>query len=214
MRLIGTTIVVSILGIIINTGCTKNKFNSRGRSSNNSEKAVPKGTPGNTDPANDTVSLVWKRYRAFEQTLATGLQLNKDQICNEIGTESCIEKVHLSKLGGNEPYDSAQYLRPEGPAALSGIAIDRVILSACIQRVNLDKNGAPVVFKGLNLNGPMDQSKADNITIELYRRLLARDPSDEEKKILREYSTTVSSAEVFAKTACFAVGSSVEFIFI
>ena len=49
-------------------------------------------------------NLQWKRFAALEADLAQALELPKEEICNEFGRESCIGKVHLVPLGGNDPF--------------------------------------------------------------------------------------------------------------
>ena len=46
----------------------------------------------------------------------------------------------------------------------------------------------------------------------LYRRLLSRDPTDDERTIVASLADGQSGAD-FAKLACFAIGSSTEFLF-
>lgn len=162
-------------------------------------------------------TLVWKRYRAFESGLMDGLQLPKADVCVEGGQFSCIETVHLTVLGGNEPYQNAQYERAATPTALTPIAVERVILSACGKRLGLDKGlgASAVVFKHFALSGAMpgpEQIKKQ--TAELFQRLLARDATEAETGIAQSMTQTMLTPEKLALGLCFVVGSSSENVFL
>jgi hypothetical protein len=165
----------------------------------------------------------WKRHAAFEQDLATALELDPSNLCRELGQANCIRQVHLIPLGGNDPFDTGILQPTAEPLATTPAVVDRVLLSACGQRVALDRAapaGEGVVFQALDLNAPApapaDSSTAATIR-ELYRRFLARDPSSDEVALVAELTTRASgerlAAADFAKLACFAIGGSTEFLF-
>lgn len=188
-----------------------------------------KVAPGSGDePAGDyRVSVKndvqWKRYATFESDLASALELDPASLCQEFGEASCIREAHLVPLGGNDPFDTGILQPAAEPLATTPAVVDRVLLSACGQRVALDRAapvGQAVVFKGLDLNGPApvaSESAVSTTVVELYRRLLARDPSPREVDAVAELSAQPSGARVaaadFATLACFAVGGSTEFLF-
>lgn len=161
--------------------------------------------------------LTWKRYRAFENGLMSGLELGKDEVCSEIGRGSCVDQVHLAVLGGNEPYVSAQYERAQAPTILTSIAVERVVLAACERRLALDKGlgtGA-VVFKYWSASDaavPEDKVKAQ--TKELYRRLLAREATGEELAASVDILKIVTTPEKLALSLCLVVGTQVENVFL
>ncbi len=173
------------------------------------------GSP--TPPSLTENNLMWKRYRAIENDLASGLALTKQELCNELGTSSCIDSVHLTLLGGNDPLKGS-YTRLGAPSILTPIAIDRVVLSACARRVSLDQQrdvGAAVVFKFFPLDGSsLSDNQAEQQAILLYQQLLARNPTDSEIAIIKGEAQKSTSNSVFAKSLCFAIASSVEFNFL
>ncbi len=172
---------------------------------------------GNSSSSLADNNLMWKRYRAIENDLATGLSLTKQELCNELGTASCIDSVHLTLLGGNDPLKGS-YTRLINPSILTPVAIDRVVLSACARRASLDQQsgvGAAIVFKFFPLGGSsLSDDQAEQQAVLLYQRLLARNPTDSEIAIIKGEAQRSTSNAVFAKTLCFAIGSSIEFNFL
>ncbi len=162
-------------------------------------------------------SLVWKRYRPLEGGLMDGLELTKKELCNEIGTKSCIDEVHLVALGGNEPFNSANHIQATAPTPITSIAIDRVVLAACSKRVEKDKaaGASAVVFKAFPLNGNLPAEAAINtLSTELVQRILARDPSAAELKALAESAKMFETPDMLALGLCVAIATSSENIFL
>lgn len=165
------------------------------------------------------LNLVWKRYRAFEDGLSRGLELPKDKTCSEIGQHSCVDKVHLTSLGGNEPFVLAQWERSQAPSVLTSVAVDRMVLAACNNRLQLDKTAgtAAFVFKHFPLAEGSPLPNAGQIkaqATELYQRLLARDPEGVELELVTSFGSKAAGAEQLALILCYAVGSSSENIFL
>ncbi|WP_141734299.1 hypothetical protein [Oligoflexus tunisiensis] len=182
------------------------------------------GAPGGNDtgaarPAGPQAgkTLIWKRYRPFESGLIKGLGLTKDQVCLELGRDSCIDKVHLTVLGGNEPFLNGQYERAEAPTVLTSVAIDRVVLSACSRRVELDAAAGAnaTVFKYFPLTAakPNDEQIKQQAT-DLYRRILARDPEAAELQAIAEFGATAAAGDKIALSLCYAIATSAENIFL
>jgi hypothetical protein len=148
-----------------------------------------------------------------------GLDLTADELCQELGSQSCIRAVHTVALGGNDPFGSG-LLRPS-PSSLSTtpLAVDRVTLSACSQRARADKQGTPKVFAALDFTGPAPVASSEAVTTTittLFQRLLARDPKPAEVETLRGLLAgegASMSAEDFATLSCFVVASSLEALF-
>lgn len=168
--------------------------------------------------------LVWKRHRTFEQDLLGALSLDKGELCNELGRYSCADFVHLVPLGGNDPFDKAQYEPLTEPSVTTSLSVDRVVLAGCGRRVALDAVGPAVVFGALDLQAAsldvsdpaVDAAVAEVITA-LYRRFLARDPSYDEAALVRELLIDDAgqpvSARDFARLACYVVGTTTETLF-
>lgn len=165
-------------------------------------------------------ALQWKRYAAFEADLAAALELPKEALCKELDGANCIRGVHLSPLGGHDPFTSG-LLEPSGePLATTPSVVERIVLSACVARAELERTEKPKVFAGLDLSGPApapsDPALA-SVVSALYRRFLSRDPDPYELEIVASLALDdagkAASALTFAKSACFAVGTSSEFLF-
>ena len=166
--------------------------------------------------------LQWKRYSALEADLVQALELAPEELCTEFGLESCINAVHLTPLGGNEPFKSGLLEPTAEPLATTPAVVDRLLLSACGRRTELDlaaKKQAKV-FQGLDLESdapsPEDASVKETVT-DLYHRFLARDPDEKELSIVsgltRDDKARPVPAKEFATLACYAVGTSTEFLF-
>lgn len=174
------------------------------------------------EPAAAPSDLQWKRYAAFESDLARALALPREELCRELGSEPCIRKVHLVPLGGNEPLFTGMYEPSAEPLATTPTVVDRVVLTACSNRVARDRavGADALVFAAFPLDGAAprpDDASARALVAALFRRLLARDPTDSELEVIAALAADrdgqpVSAAE-FAKLACFAIGTSAEFLF-
>lgn len=179
----------------------------------------PQGEAGSLPPQRGAAAefLTWKRYRAFESGLMSGLELGKDEVCSELGRGSCIDQVHLAVLGGNEPYVSAQYERAQAPTILTSIAVERVVLAACERRLALDEGlgSSAVVFKYWSASdAAVPEDKVREQTKELYRRLLARDATSEELAASVDILKIVTTPEKLALSLCLVVGTQVENVFL
>lgn len=223
MRIISLSVTGLLAAALLLPSCSKQVTSFRGNSNarsgsnqgqgpNGGGSSLPKdGPPKNLVNKN----LMWKRYRSLEQTLMSGLSLTKNQLCNENGKLACVDKVHLFALGGNEPFNKAQYERLAAPSVTTGVAIERLVLAACSERVKRDKAGSPVVFTKLKPNGSTPDSQAVKEQAKvLYQRLLLRDPTAEELSVIAAFAAKGGSSETVAKSMCFAIASHAEFLFI
>lgn len=197
------------------------------------------GAPGNTQSDPDTggapdgpegfepqapsllgTTVVWKRAAVVERDLMRALQLDRQQLCNELGSISCVD-AHLAPLGGNEPFELAQYKPINEPSSVSPSVLERLVMGACAKRVELDRTGTPQVFTRLPLEGAIAGSDLthamDAQHRDLFRRLLARDPSDDELIALRELARGDGAPNTGAELAtlgCFVIGTHAEFAFL
>lgn len=212
-------IILSLLVLV--SACNKRPkwvgWKKNSGSQNGSGQEMPTspaaGETGDMAPPTPGLDLVWKRYRAFEHGLVQGLALKKADFCLEIGTQACIDKTHLTVLGGNEPYKAGQYERAQTPTVLTAVAVDRVVLSACSQRLEIDrKAGATaIVFKHFPLAGTAPSPEQVSLqTKELYQRILARNPEDAELKAINALGTQGLSNDRLALMLCYAIASSSE----
>lgn len=164
--------------------------------------------------------LQWKRYATFEADLARALALPTDTMCLEFGKEPCIRKVHLVPLGGHEPFATGMLEPPAEPLATTPTVVDRVVLNACTNRVEQDAAGAAKVFTAFPLSGDAPAPSAGvtgTLITDLYRRLLARNPSAEERDAVASLAVSDAGKPIaafdFAKLACFTIGTTTEFLF-
>ncbi len=181
----------------------------------------PGGDP--TDPGEPTASanrtVVWKRYRAFEQDLTRGLDLTPAELCAELGSLNCVNSVHLASLGGHDPFTQGRETSLDEPVLTTPVAVDRVVLSACIARIDRDATGVPSVFTHYSLGGNATGSPAERDLVDaqnrtLYQRLLARDPIEAELAVLADLVVAGRSFRDIAIASCYAIGTSAEFIFL
>lgn len=165
--------------------------------------------------------LQWKRNAALQRDLMRALELPEDAVCNELGRGSCTREIHHISLGGADPLHIGLYEPLPDTLASTPIVLDRVVMSACVSRANLDRGGQPVVFTDLDLGaraapGAEDEAFTATVTA-LYRRLLSRDPEPHELATLAGLTVDDAgspvSAHDFAVLTCFAVGTSSEFLF-
>ncbi|MBX2811279.1 MAG: hypothetical protein KTR25_05705 [Myxococcales bacterium] len=163
--------------------------------------------------------VIWKRYRAVEKDLSRALEIPTNQLCTELDSLNCINEVHLSNLGGHNPIMQGRLTSLAEPALTTPLSIDRVVLMACIQRVDQDSASPPTIFTqyplGRDTNGSaQDITQLDAQNRTLYQRLLSRDPTDEELVELRELAVPGTSFRDVAIGSCYSIGTSVEFIFL
>jgi hypothetical protein len=171
-------------------------------------------------------SVRWKRVAALERDLAAAVELDPANLCGEVGFDGiCFSFLHLVPLGGNDPVVAAMYEPLVEPGASTALATDRVVVSACGRRADLDSLAdEPVVFKHIDMtlaevtpSTPGLDAQID----ELTRRFHARNATEQEKVLIRslaeplmvEGQSTAVSARDFAKTACYAIATTTEHLF-
>jgi outer membrane murein-binding lipoprotein Lpp len=164
----------------------------------------------------------WKRAAAVERDLMRALELSSEQLCREVGVAPCVSQVHLVALGGHDPYGLGLYESLAAPLATTPIALDRVVLSGCAARADLDRDAgnAAVVFTGFDLAAVTpagDDPRVAAMVTELYHRLLAREPLVAEIETLGELTIDDAGEPIggrdFAVLACYAIATTTEFLF-
>jgi hypothetical protein len=176
---------------------------------------------GEPMPASTRNHLLWKRAHALEQDLARALALPPAEVCTELGQYSCAEQVHLTSLGGHDPFRQGLYAPLDKPLVTTPLVSERMALAACTRRVTEDRTGDAEVFTDLDLDGDAPAVDSDAFTgtiTTLYRRLLQRDPTDAELELLGELAVDDDGAPVaaadFAQLACFTIATTTEFLFL
>lgn len=148
--------------------------------------------------------------------LSVALGLQDWELCQELGVYDCISDAHNITLGGVEPTELG-IDAPLADAAVSApIAVDRVAVAACGERLARDEKGPAVVF------GPIldkDDARARReVAGNLVRRILARHPTETELSGLVELYDTIAPLSDDPKRewsigACMVVATSTEALF-
>jgi hypothetical protein len=200
--------------------CSENA-SSPSPSEPDAQESKPSDTPATAGYKTSTRNVLqWKRAAVIENDLSRALELSTDELCKELSDKNCIRDVHLVPMGGNEPYTSGLMKPSTEPLATTPAVIDRVLLSACSTRATRDAEGSPKVFTQLSFDQPLpaaDDAAVTATVSDLYKRLLAREPSAEELSLVAALAEPdgddALTAKDFATLACFSIGSSTEFLF-
>ncbi len=167
-----------------------------------------------------------KRMRAglLRNNLAQILVLDPKRMGLELGRMPCADLVHKVSLGSMDAYGNAQYRHPEQVSATSAMSLDRLVLSACMQRAQMDlvNPARGVIFKDVEMSadGRLVKSEAVVTAIHtLYQRAFLRDASAQElENHLQFYEAIyaqqpVGAARNWMTLSCYAVLTSVEAAF-
>ena len=201
------------LGLVVCTACLADGATTPEGSPPPEPEPAP-GTPPKPSPAADvssrTAQLKRKDGARLANDLAQGLEVERDQLCLELGLYDCAAEAHRIVLGGVEPY----VLRVTEPLSVTPvtapIAVDRLALSACGERARADFEGEAVVFASLVQGEASGVAEAIDV---LYDRLLGREPDAHERQALAAFADEVPTLRDFAVLTCFAIATSTEFIF-
>lgn len=158
----------------------------------------------------------------YLRDLSANLEIPRAEICQELGRYDCFSDAFRIVLGGVD----AEHLGINEPlsqeALTAPIALDRVALQVCVNRLARDvaDPANAVLLKGLGRSGPT-RAWMRRTAGELYGRILARAPSASETAKLLAFYKTVEASNVPAEDrardwvtlGCFAVASSTENVF-
>ncbi len=162
------------------------------------------------------MNVIWKRSKALELSIASALRLSPADMCVVGSGSNCISQAFLPLLGGNDAFTKGQYLPPASPSRLTPSVVDRVLLSSCIRRAELDQAAAPQIFKQFSLAGSaaaVSDQQLDALSDLLYKEFLARKPSQDQLEILRKLKDQSATAFELAVLTCFTVSTQTEFLF-
>ena len=176
------------------------------------------GGVGEPSIASSRAKLRFKDGKRLQNDLAYALGLQSTELCNELGQYSCVSEIHTIALLGVEPYDLGFYEPLSETAVTSPIAVERVVIAGCSERVERDMSGgSPLIFTG-DLSSAEAPGVSEAIDT-LYKRGLQRRATATEleslQQLYRDIAATGSSdpARDWAKGACFAVLSTLEQLF-
>ncbi len=211
-----TQAMILILTLIL-VGCQKSKsLNGGPLAAKQSEELAVAASP----------KAQVKRMRAdlLRNNLSKILVLDPKGMCLELGRMPCADLVHKVSLGSMDAYGNAQYRHPEQISVTSAMSLDRLVLSACMQRAQLDlvNPARGVIFKDVELSadGRLVKSEAVVTAIHtLYQRAFLRDATAQElENHLQFYEAVyaqqpVGAARNWMTLSCYAVLTSVEAAF-
>ncbi len=185
------------------------------------DAAVP-DSGGDGLARSDKARVRWKGEPILRSELASALALPGADLCKELGTFDCFS-VHRVALGGVEPYTLGINEPFPDTAVTAPLAIERVALSGCRTRVDLDlaTPASAVIFRDLpgdalpDLDAPAVRGAIDR----LYARFTSRAPHEDEARALLDLYADVTAANeprparAWAILSCFAVATSIESLF-
>jgi hypothetical protein len=206
-----------LLMLLAAPGCQKSKELSGGPAVALREQAIPLA-------ASPKAQVKRMRADLLRNNLSKILVLDPQGMCLELGRMPCADLVHKVSLGSMDAYGNAQYRHPEQISVTSAMSLDRLVLSACMQRAQLDlvNPARAVIFKDVELSADGRLVKSDavvNAIHTLYQRAFLRDASAAEvENHLQFYEAVyaqqaVGAARNWMTLSCYAVLTSVEAAF-
>ncbi len=182
----------------------------------------PEPTAEAGPPASPSPHIRFKGPKRLGLELARILDLEATEVCNELGQYDCLA-VHNVTLGGADPFGVALYSPSDASSATTPIAVERVVLAACIERAvrDLSSPSQAAIFKGIGVSGgklAIDGEPVAEAIDALYTRALQRHASESEVKHLRSLYADVEAesaepAQDWAALSCFAVLTTLESLF-
>lgn len=165
------------------------------------------------------------RYKPQDVLMAdyqTALSLDSASLCSEQDGTDCFSE-HKVALGALDAYKLGIYQRSDTATGTAAIAVERIALSGCLKRLQLDLNAgaSAVLFKGLqfNQNGTLVDphgSSTKNFITALFQTLIQRNPSSTDTTALLGLYDQIAALNqanpgtVWAWMSCYAVLTSAE----
>lgn len=186
------------------------------------EPPVDTGADDTEEPAfaaSTRADLRPKRWRQLSLDLQGALELAEDDVCKETDRFQCTT-LHVVQLGGISEDNGVYETQGQLPVT-AGLSTERVVLKACVNRLERDREAEePVVFGHIDGEGAgfaaagLPEGLLEDQATELWRRLLARDPSPEELAGAAELHASVVASggdnAAWAAVLCMALGTSTE----
>ncbi len=171
----------------------------------------------------------FKDGERYLRDLSANLGIPREDICKELSRYDCMTDAFRIVLGGVEAPNLLVNEPIENAALTSPIAVDRVALHVCSNRVRMDREdpAEAVLFKAgaFGADGRARTPDAEwlNATADaIYGSILMRSPSEREIQNLAAYYTQVADGRAanspdvaadWVTLSCFAVASSLEAVF-
>jgi len=194
------------------TDDTVDETTDTGGPTSSDDTATATTEPGEPVPST-RADLRLKRWRQLSLDLEGALSLTSDQICMEAGVYDCVD-LNVVPLGGVSVQNGV-FEHPNTLQATSNLAIERLALQACYNRLILDLEGEPVIYTDVDLDAAdASDAEAEAQITNLTRRLLARDPLPEETAALSglraDVATEGGDNADWAVLVCFSLATSTE----
>ena len=194
------------------------------------EAATPQMSATSPLPvASSDPRVKFKDGERYLRDLSANLQIPRESICKELSQYDCVTDAFRIVLGGVEAPNLLVNEPIENAALTSPIAVDRVALQVCANRVHMDreKPAEAVLFKagafGRDGRGKApDKAWLHDTADTIYGAILLRSPSEDEIRALTDFYSTagrgrpansVDAAADWVTLSCFAVASSLEAVF-
>jgi hypothetical protein len=159
----------------------------------------------------------------YLRDLSAALEIPRAEVCKELGQYDCFNDAFRIVLGGVDAANLALNEPLSQDALTAPIALDRLALHVCVNRVQKDlaDPAHAVLLKGAKAGAKPSPAWMKHTVNEIYGRILSRDPSPAETaKLVGFYGTVEVSpgpaaerAKTWVTLSCFAVASSVENVF-
>ena len=189
------------------------------KSSKGAEDAGPEPTIDAGYPASNKARVKFKGNDRLRNEFARMLDLDPAIVCTELGLYSCTHLVHQVALGGSEPYGLGLNEPLPFTTITTPLAVDRLALSACRTRVDLDLATPSTAFI---YKGALADADGDDVAAAidlLYKQALIRPPQEDEIESLRQLHRDVealggtNTVRDWAIGSCFAVSTTMEQLF-
>ena len=158
----------------------------------------------------------FKTAQRYATDLSTALEISRETLCTELDDFDCVE-VHRIALGEVDAFGLRLFEPLENMPLTAPIAVDRIGLTACGERAQLDFDtpGQAVSFTEVASGGASEGNRTA-VVERLYRQLLLREATDREvEQVTAMYDDLPSNnqAQTWAQMACFAIATSTEALF-
>ena len=209
-----------IAAILMATGCNRDGSGTKAPAAATAAAQPSEGA----ELKGRAVSVNRRRAIQIRDMLAKALTLHPQALCLELGKLPCADVVHRVSLGGVNAYANSQYKTTDDISITAPISFDRIVLSACLQRAQIDLSNTKigVIYKDVSLtpDGRLVDDEAINSSIDnLYKRALTRLPTDTERQAVRDLykdiyaKEPVGAARNWMVLACYSVLTSAEAAF-
>ena len=167
-----------------------------------------------------------KKHQVFKHDLAEALGLNPEHLCFEQEEFSCIDDVHVLELGGVSPYEKGIHTPMRKFSASTPLIVERVVLSACSKRSELDlaDQENALIFRQLNsdklgnLLGEQSEALKQAVNTLAHRSLQRALSQSELDTFFSLYEEVIKKSDnkqiyTWAVLSCYIMLSSLEFLF-